>query len=125
MRRVAIRRLLALGCRQHHRLGGEPRARAQQPLKLTARLQLVITPERRDHLLANLVAVAAALHDLQIGASCCASLQGTRWRACRDLRFVLNHLAGLPEIGTFPGLEEAEPELVDAILIEAARFAGR
>ena len=41
-----------------------------------------------------------------------------------DMRFVLKHLAGLPEIATFPGFEEAEPELVEAILIEAARFAG-
>lgn len=40
------------------------------------------------------------------------------------MRFVLNHLAGLPEIVTFPGFEEAEPELVDAILTEAARFAA-
>jgi 3-(methylthio)propanoyl-CoA dehydrogenase len=41
-----------------------------------------------------------------------------------DIRFVLNHLAGLPEIATFPGFEEADPELVDAILTEAARFAA-
>jgi len=41
-----------------------------------------------------------------------------------DMRFVLKHLAGLPEIATFAGFEEAEPELVEAILIEAARFAG-
>ena len=40
-----------------------------------------------------------------------------------DMRFALNHLAGLPEIATFPGFEEADPELVDAILTEAARFA--
>ncbi|MDQ2801219.1 MAG: acyl-CoA dehydrogenase [Pseudomonadota bacterium] len=40
------------------------------------------------------------------------------------MRFVLNHLAGLPEIATFPGFEEAEPELVEAILTEAARFAA-
>ena len=41
-----------------------------------------------------------------------------------DMRFVLNHLAGLREIATFPGFEEADPELVDAILTEAARFAA-
>jgi alkylation response protein AidB-like acyl-CoA dehydrogenase len=41
-----------------------------------------------------------------------------------DMRFVLSHLAGLPEIATFPGFEEADPELVDAILTEAARFAA-
>ena len=41
-----------------------------------------------------------------------------------EMRFVLKHLAGLPEIATFAGFEEAEPELVEAILTEAARFAG-
>ena len=41
-----------------------------------------------------------------------------------DMRFALNHLAGLPEIATFPGFEEADPELVDEILTEAARFAA-
>ena len=41
-----------------------------------------------------------------------------------DMRFVLTHLAGLPEIATFAGFEEAEPDLVEAVLIEAARFAG-
>jgi acyl-CoA dehydrogenase len=30
----------------------------------------------------------------------------------------------LAEIATFPGLEDAQPELVEAILTEAARFAG-
>jgi 3-(methylthio)propanoyl-CoA dehydrogenase len=41
-----------------------------------------------------------------------------------EMRFVLKYLAGLPEIATFVGFEEAEPELVEAILTEAARFAG-
>ena len=41
-----------------------------------------------------------------------------------DMRFVLNHLAGLPEIATFQGFEEAEPELVEAVLTEASRFAS-
>ena len=41
-----------------------------------------------------------------------------------DMRFVINHLAGLPEIATFAGFEEAEPDLVEAILVEAARFAA-
>jgi 3-(methylthio)propanoyl-CoA dehydrogenase len=41
-----------------------------------------------------------------------------------DMRFVLKHLAGLPEIATFTNFEEAEPELVAAILTEAARFAA-
>jgi alkylation response protein AidB-like acyl-CoA dehydrogenase len=40
------------------------------------------------------------------------------------MRFVLTHLAGLPEIATFAGFEEAEPDLVEAVLTEAARFAG-
>ena len=40
-----------------------------------------------------------------------------------DMRFVLTHLADLPEIAMFAGFEEAEPELVEQILIEAARFA--
>ena len=41
-----------------------------------------------------------------------------------EMRFVLNHLAGLPEIAALPGCEDAEPELVEAILIEASRFAS-
>ena len=57
------------GRAQHHGLGRKSRARAQQPLELAARLQFLETPERRDHLLADLIAVAAALDDLQIGAS--------------------------------------------------------
>jgi hypothetical protein len=55
-------------CAQHHGLGREPRARAQQPLQLAACLQVLETPQRRDHLLTNLVAGAAALDDLQVGA---------------------------------------------------------
>ena len=56
------------GRAQHHGLGRKPRARAQQPFQLAARLQILETPERRDHLLTHLVALAAALDDLQIGA---------------------------------------------------------
>jgi alkylation response protein AidB-like acyl-CoA dehydrogenase len=41
-----------------------------------------------------------------------------------DMRFVLKHVAGLPAIATFPDFEAAEPELVEAILTEAARFAA-
>jgi alkylation response protein AidB-like acyl-CoA dehydrogenase len=41
-----------------------------------------------------------------------------------EMRFVLVHLAGLPEIATFPGFEEAQPDIVEAILTEAARFAA-
>ena len=53
---------------KHHRLGGKARARSQQPLQLAAGLQLVVTSERGDHLLANLVALTPALDDLQVGA---------------------------------------------------------
>jgi hypothetical protein len=61
------RRIIA-GRAQHHGLGRKARTRAHQPFQLTARLQLVEAPERGDHLLAHLIAVAAALDDLQIGA---------------------------------------------------------
>ena len=30
-----------------------------------------------------------------------------------DMRFVLDHLAGMAEIATFPGFEDAEPGLVE------------
>src|SRR4029077_20797322 len=61
------RRLIASRV-QHHGLGRKARTRAHQPFQLTTRLQFLETPERRDHLLTHLVAVAAALDDLQIGA---------------------------------------------------------
>lgn len=32
-----------------------------------------------------------------------------------DMRFVLNRLAGLPEIATLPGFEDADPDLVPGI----------
>ena len=41
----------------------------------------------------------------------------------RDMRFVLNELAGLQGITALPGYGEVGPELVDAILDEAAKFA--
>jgi alkylation response protein AidB-like acyl-CoA dehydrogenase len=41
-----------------------------------------------------------------------------------DMGFVLRHVAGLADIAALPGCGEAGPELVDAILDEAARFAG-
>jgi alkylation response protein AidB-like acyl-CoA dehydrogenase len=41
-----------------------------------------------------------------------------------DMRFVLSHLAGLPEIAEFPIFTESDPDLIEAILIEAARFAA-
>jgi alkylation response protein AidB-like acyl-CoA dehydrogenase len=42
----------------------------------------------------------------------------------RDMRFILNHLAGLDEIAALPGCEEATPDLVDAILDEAGKFSA-
>ncbi|MDP6791603.1 MAG: acyl-CoA dehydrogenase [Arenicellales bacterium] len=41
-----------------------------------------------------------------------------------DLRFALKHLARIDEISTWPGFEEASPDLVDAILTEAGKFAS-
>jgi alkylation response protein AidB-like acyl-CoA dehydrogenase len=41
-----------------------------------------------------------------------------------EMRFVLDHLAGLPEIATLPGYEDAQPDVVEAILTEAGRFAA-
>ncbi|MGQ5523404.1 acyl-CoA dehydrogenase C-terminal domain-containing protein [Chitinimonas sp. PSY-7] len=40
-----------------------------------------------------------------------------------DIRFVLNELAGLSEVAALPGNEDVNPELVDAILEEAAKLA--
>ncbi len=42
----------------------------------------------------------------------------------RDMRFVLTELAGLDKVAALPGYEEATPDVVDAILDEAAKFAG-
>ncbi|EXI71081.1 MAG TPA: acyl-CoA dehydrogenase [Candidatus Accumulibacter phosphatis] len=42
----------------------------------------------------------------------------------RDMQFVLRELAGLEQVAQLPGCEEATPDLVDAILEEASRFAG-
>jgi alkylation response protein AidB-like acyl-CoA dehydrogenase len=41
-----------------------------------------------------------------------------------EMRFVLDRLAGLPEIVALPGFEDAQPDVVEAILTEAARFAS-
>nr|MBP8214948.1 acyl-CoA dehydrogenase N-terminal domain-containing protein [Propionivibrio sp.] len=41
----------------------------------------------------------------------------------RDMQFVLNELAGLDDLAKLPGCEEATPDVVDAILEEAAKFA--
>ena len=42
----------------------------------------------------------------------------------KDIRFVMQDLAGLDQIVSLPGYEEATPDVVDAILEEAAKFAG-
>src|SRR5690606_32589598 len=41
----------------------------------------------------------------------------------RDMRFVLKELAGLEQVTRLPGYADATPEVVDAVLEEAARFA--
>ena len=41
----------------------------------------------------------------------------------RDMQFVLKELAGLEELAKLPGCEEAAPDVVDAVLEEAAKFA--
>ena len=40
-----------------------------------------------------------------------------------EMKFVLNELAGLKQVGELPGFEEATPDTVGAILDEAAKFA--
>jgi len=42
----------------------------------------------------------------------------------KDMRFVLTELAGLDAVARMPGCEEASPDLVDAILDEAAKYAA-
>jgi 3-(methylthio)propanoyl-CoA dehydrogenase len=42
----------------------------------------------------------------------------------KDMRFVLNELAGLRDVAELPGYQEASPETVDAILEEAGKFAS-
>ena len=42
----------------------------------------------------------------------------------KDIRFVMRDLAGLDQVASLPGFEEATPDVVDAILEEAAKFAG-
>jgi acyl-CoA dehydrogenase len=41
-----------------------------------------------------------------------------------EIRFTLNHLAGLEGLARLPGLEAASPDVVDHILAEAGRFAA-
>jgi acyl-CoA dehydrogenase len=40
-----------------------------------------------------------------------------------DMQFVLNELAGLDQVASLPGLEDATPDTVTAILEEASKFA--
>src|SRR5258706_269374 len=42
----------------------------------------------------------------------------------KDMRFVLNELAGLGEVAKLPGYQDATPDTVDAILEQAAKFAS-
>jgi acyl-CoA dehydrogenase len=42
----------------------------------------------------------------------------------RDMQFVMRELAGLDQVAALPGNEEASPDLVDAILEEAGKFAS-
>ena len=41
----------------------------------------------------------------------------------KDMRFVLNELAGMADVVRLPGYQDATPDTVDAILEEAAKFA--
>ena len=41
----------------------------------------------------------------------------------KDMQFVLRELAGLQEVSALPGWQDASPELVDAVLSEAGKFA--
>ena len=40
-----------------------------------------------------------------------------------DMQFVLNELAGLSQVASLPGFEDATPDTVTAILDEASKFA--
>jgi alkylation response protein AidB-like acyl-CoA dehydrogenase len=42
----------------------------------------------------------------------------------KDIRFVMQELAGMEQVVALPGCEEATPDVVDAILEEAARFSA-
>ncbi|MCE1240236.1 MAG: acyl-CoA dehydrogenase [Azonexaceae bacterium] len=42
----------------------------------------------------------------------------------RDMRFVMDEIAGLPEIAALPAYAEATPDVADAVLDEAAKFTG-
>ena len=42
----------------------------------------------------------------------------------KDMQFVLKHVVGLDQVNTLPGWDEVTGDVVDAILGEAAKFAG-
>jgi acyl-CoA dehydrogenase len=42
----------------------------------------------------------------------------------KDMRFVMDELAGFKELSQLPGFEEATPDMADAILDESAKFTG-
>jgi alkylation response protein AidB-like acyl-CoA dehydrogenase len=42
----------------------------------------------------------------------------------KDIRFVLEHIAGMDKIAKFPGYDHASPDVIEAVLAEAARVAG-
>ena len=42
----------------------------------------------------------------------------------KDMRFVLNELAGLAAVAALPGFQDATPDTADAILDEASKFAS-
>jgi len=42
----------------------------------------------------------------------------------KEMRFVINELAGLATVASLPGYEEATPDLVEAVLEEAAQLTG-
>ncbi len=42
----------------------------------------------------------------------------------KDMKFVLNELAGMSEVAKLPGCEDATPDTVEAILEEAAKFTA-
>src|SRR3954468_16790667 len=42
----------------------------------------------------------------------------------KDMRFVMSELAGLGEVATLPGYQDATPDTVEAILEEASKFAS-
>ncbi len=47
----------------------------------------------------------------------------TYFAPTREIEFVINELAGAEHINRLPGYEEATPDLISAVLEEAARFS--